>query len=116
MWQYAFKIILSAIILTSVSELVKRSSFLAALLASLPITSVFAFIWIYLDSQDVQKIAEMSQSIFWLVLPSLVLFLVLPPLLRMGFGFWLSLSAACVITVIAYLGMVKFLEMLRIHI
>lgn len=116
MWQYAFKIILSAIILASVSELVKRSSFLAALLASLPITSIFAFIWIYLDSQDVQKIAEMSQSIFWLVLPSLVLFLVLPPLLRMGLGFWLSLGAACVITVIAYLGMVKLLEMLRIAI
>jgi len=116
MWQYAFKIILSAIILASVSELVKRSSFLAAMLASLPITSVFTFIWIYLDSQDVQKIAEMSQSIFWLVLPSLVLFLVLPPLLRMGFSFWLSLSAACVITVLSYLGMVKFLEMLHIHI
>jgi hypothetical protein len=34
------------------------------------------------------------------------LFLILPPLLRSGIGFWLSLGAACAATVVAYVGMV----------
>ena len=32
---------------------------------------------------------------FWLVLPTLPLFLVLPGLLRMGIAFWLALAASC---------------------
>ena len=44
----------------------------------------------------------MSGQIFWLVLPSLLLFLLLPWLLRQGFGFWLALSLASAATVLAY--------------
>jgi len=107
--QYALKIILSSAILVSVSELAKRNSFWASVLASLPITSLLAFIWLYLESGDTNKVAALSEGIFWLVLPSLALFIVLPLLLRSGFGFWLSLGSACCATLIAYFGMVKIL-------
>jgi len=109
MMQYALKIILSSAILVSVSELAKRNSFWASVLASLPITSLLAFIWLYLESGDTNKVAALSEGIFWLVLPSLALFIVLPLLLRSGFGFWLSLGSACCATLIAYFGMVKIL-------
>ena len=116
MIQYALKIILSAAILVTVAEVAKRSSFWAAALASLPLTSLLAFVWLYLDSGDTEKVVALSHGIFWLVLPSLVLFIVLPLLLRGGLGFWLSLGAACVATGVAYFGMIKILGLFGVRI
>ncbi|MDP2057278.1 MAG: DUF3147 family protein, partial [Thiobacillus sp.] len=92
MGQYALKIGLSALILVAIAEVAKRSTFWAAALASLPLTSLLAFVWLYLDTGDVQKVAALSSGIFWLVLPSLLLFVLLPVLLRNGMGFWPSLA------------------------
>ena len=114
--QYALKIAVSATVLVAVAELAKRSSFWAAALASLPLTSVLAFVWLYLDSGDAGQVAALSNSIFWLILPSAVLFLVLPLLVRNGVNFWASLAAACAATALAYLGMVKLLEIFNVKI
>ncbi|MBS1185760.1 MAG: hypothetical protein H6R09_1361 [Proteobacteria bacterium] len=115
MGQYALKIGLSALILVAIAEVAKRSTFWAAAVASLPLTSLLAFVWLYLDTGDVQKIATLSGSIFWLVLPSLLLFVLLPLLLRSGLGFWFSLAASIAATALAYLGMIKLLGMLGIR-
>lgn len=114
--QYAFKIVFSTAILIAVAELAKRSSFWAAALASLPLTSLLAFVWLYLDTGDLEKVAALSDGIFWLILPSLVLFIVLPLLLRYGLGFWLSLGVACIATATAYFGMIKVLGAFGIRI
>ena len=102
MLYYSIKILLSSLILVAVSEIAKRSSMLGALLASLPLTSLLAFVWLYLDTGDVQKVSNLSSDIFWLVLPSLALFLVLPLLIKMGWGFWLSLAVAMLVTAACY--------------
>jgi hypothetical protein len=102
MLYYTLKILLSAFIIVAVSEIAKRSSLLGALLASLPLTSLLAFVWLYLDTGDVQQVASLSSDIFWLVLPSLPLFLVLPTLLKMGWGFWPGLAVAMLITAGCY--------------
>ena len=115
MGQYALKIGLSALILVAIAEVAKRSTFWAAAVASLPLTSLLAFVWLYLDTGDVHKIATLSGSIFWLVLPSLLLFVLLPLLLRNGLGFWFSLAASSAATALAYLGMIKLLGMLGIR-
>ena len=115
MWQYALKIGLSALVLVAVAEVAKRNTFWAAALASLPLTSLLAFVWLYLDTGDVQKVAALAGGIFWLVLPSLLLFVLLPVLLRHGWGFWLSLAASSGATALAYLGMVKLLGMFGIR-
>jgi len=99
---YTIKIMLSALIIVAVSEIAKRSSTLGALLASLPLTSLLAFVWLYLDTGDVKKVSSLSSDIFWLVLPSLALFLVLPLLIRMGWGFWSSLAVAALVTAACY--------------
>jgi hypothetical protein len=109
MGHYALKIGLSALILVAVAEVAKRSTFWAAALASLPLTSLLAFVWLYLDTGDVQKVATLAGGIFWLVLPSLLLFVLLPILLRHGWGFWLSLAASGAATALAYVGMIKLL-------
>ncbi|WP_296893574.1 DUF3147 family protein [Thiobacillus sp.] len=115
MWQYALKIGLSALILVAVAEVAKRSTFWAAALASLPLTSLLAFFWLYLDTGDVQKVATLAGGIFWLVLPSLLLFVLLPILLRLGWGFWLSLAVSSAATALAYVGMIKLLSMFGVR-
>ncbi len=107
MIEYALKILISATLLVAISEIAKRSTYLAAALASLPLTSLLAFIWMYVDSGDTERIAQLSISIFWLVLPSLILFVTLPALLQYGVNFWLSLSLACLFTLMAYFLMLK---------
>ena len=84
---FTLKTLITALIIASVSELSRRFSFVAALLISLPLTSILALGWIYYESRDTQKIIEMSYSIFWLVIPSLLFFLLLPALLKMDIKF-----------------------------
>ncbi|HET9463715.1 MAG TPA: DUF3147 family protein [Thiobacillus sp.] len=115
MWQYALKVSLSALIIVVIAEVAKRSTFWAAALASLPLTSLLAFVWLYLDTGDVQKVAALASGIFWLVLPSLLLFVLLPILLRNGLGFWFSLVVSSAATALAYLGMIKLLGMFGIR-
>lgn len=110
MWQYVFKVLLTAAVVVAISEISKRTTFWGAALASLPLTSLLAFVWLYVDTGDTQRVAALSQGIFWLVLPSLPLFLLLPLLLRGGVGFWPSLAVSCVITAAAYFAMVWLLS------
>jgi hypothetical protein len=75
---------------------------LGALLESAPLVSVLAMIWLYVDTGDVAKVSELASSVFWLVLPSLALFIALPLMLSQGVNFYLSLTISIVITVICY--------------
>ncbi len=104
MLYFIIKTLLSALIIAGVSELSRRYTMLAALLISLPLTSILAFIWIYFDSRDSAKIIEMSYSVFWLALPSLAFFLILPFLLKHGMSFSLAMLAAIATTAVLYSG------------
>ncbi|MDD2697945.1 MAG: DUF3147 family protein [Arcobacteraceae bacterium] len=106
---YAIKILISAILIVAISELSKKSSLLSAILASIPLVSVMAFIWLYVDTKNIDAISKLSTSIFWLVIPSLVLFVSLPILLKFT-NFYLALFGAIVLTILAYYIMIFFLE------
>lgn len=82
MWYYITKLLISASLIVVISELAKRSSVLGAIVASVPLTSVIAMIWLYHDTADTAKVIALASNIFWLVLPSLVLFISLPILLK----------------------------------
>ena len=103
----------SAALIVAISEIAKRYSFAAALLASLPLTSLLAFIWLYLDTKDTAKIATLSHDIAWLVLPSLAFFIVLPLGIKYGMHFWPSLALACIATMLAYGAMSLALPHIR---
>ena len=105
---------ISAALIVGVSEIAKRSSFFGGLLASLPLVSLLAMIWLYRDTGDTQKVAALSTSIFWLVLPSLTLFLALPVLLKRGVNFYPALGLAVVSMLICYGGMMVVLNKLGI--
>ncbi len=110
MLYYALKVGISALLIVAISEVAKRSSGVAALLAALPLTSLLAFIWMHLEGAESLRIAELSGQIFWLVLPSLLLFLLLPLLLKQGMGFWQSLALSVAVTVGCYLVMLPVLR------
>ncbi len=110
MLYYALKIAISAFVIVGVSEIAKRHSGLAALLAALPLTSLLAFVWLHVEGASSASIGDLSSQIFWLVLPSLVFFLVLPALLRFGINFWLSLLLSAAATAACYLAMLPWLR------
>ncbi len=116
MWQYVSKVAITAAVVVAAAEIAKRSTFWGAAIASLPLTSLLAFVWLYVDTGNAQRVADLSSGIFWLVLPSLTLFAVLPWLLRTGIGFWLSLGTSCVATAAAYLVMVWCLGRLGVRV
>jgi hypothetical protein len=94
------KAALSGAIVAAVSEIARRYPGWGGLLASLPLTSLLAMVWLYRDSGDRARVADLSVSTFWFILPSMPLFLAMPALLRTQLGFWPSL-AICVLGTLA---------------
>ena len=113
---YIVKVGISAIVIVLVSEVAKRSSFFGALIASIPLTSLLAILWLHFEKAKLEKISTLSRSIFWLVLPSLVFFLLFPALLTRGMQFWPSLGISTTATVIMYFVLVWVLKILGIPI
>lgn len=100
--QFVVKVIVSALIIAGVSEIAKRLAPIAAILASLPLTSILAMIWLYRDTKDIERVVELSHGIFWAVLPSLLFFVVLPVLLKSGLRFSWAIVLASAIMFIGY--------------
>ena len=102
MTQLIGKGLLAGSIVVAASEIAKRSALFGALVVSLPLTSILAMIALYQDTRDAELVADFAESIVWLVVPSLALFVVLPVLLRRGWGFEGALLAGILATIAAY--------------
>ena len=113
---YIIKVLLSSVTIVAISEISKRSTTIGSILASIPLVSLLAFVWMYIDSKDTAKIAELSQGIFWLVIPSLLFFVLFPVLLKRNVDFWLSLGISLSIMVIGYFIMIFFLKKVGVNI
>jgi len=107
---YLAKVAISAVLIVLIAEIAKRSSMLGAIIASVPLLSVIAMIWLYVDTRNTEKVAALASSIFWLVIPSLVLFVAFPVLLRHGMSFYLSLALSIALTVLAYFAIIALLR------
>lgn len=111
------KVLISALLIGLISEIAKRNSSLAALVASLPLISVLAMIWLYHETNDLEKIASFSSSVVWYVLPSLILFLLLPVCLKAWrMAFYPALALSCFATVLGYFLMKFILSRFQIEI
>ena len=96
------KAAISGVLVAAVSEVARRYPGWGGLLASLPLTSLLAMIWLYRDSGDSERVAALAGSTFWFILPSLPMFLVLPALIRSGIAFWLALGVSVAGTLLLY--------------
>lgn len=107
---YIGKILISALLITVISEIAKRSSLVGALFASIPLVSLTAALWLFIETKDVLKVASFVSGIFWLTLPSLTLFLVMPFLLRHGVHFFISAAISLILTIGSYWLMLTVLS------
>ena len=96
------KTLITAIVVVVVTEIAKRSSLFAGLLASIPLTSFLVFIWLYWGKRDSQKIIDLSYSILLMVIPSFTFFIILPLALKLSNSFALSMIFATISTILAY--------------
>ena len=110
MTYYIVKLLVTATLIVLISEVSRRSSLIGAILASIPLVSVLAMIWLYIDTGSVAKVSALATSVFWLVIPSLALFIALPLLLKYGVNFYLSMGISIVTTIASYFLMISVLN------
>jgi hypothetical protein len=110
-----WKAAVSGLIVLVVSEVASRSPGIGGLIASLPLVSVLAVIWLWSDTANTELIASHMHSTFWYVLPTLPMFLVMPVLLRNGATFWTALALSCVMTMVLYALSSWLLPKLGVH-
>ncbi len=99
------KAAISGVLIALISEISRRYPGWGGLVASLPVTSLLAMLWLWRDTGDHERVAALSMGAFWFILPSLPLFFVLPKLLRSGVGFWASMGIAVAGTLALYAAM-----------
>lgn len=102
MWYLALKAVISGILVAAVSEFAKRYPGVGGLLASLPLVAVLSILWAWRENAPTEKIAALSASTFWFVLPSLPMFLLIPHLLHKGCTAGFALLLGCVLTMVLY--------------
>jgi hypothetical protein len=107
---YLVKVLISALIVVIVSEVAKRSPTYGGLIGSLPVVSLLALTWVYVETKDPSKVAGLATSTLWFVLPSLLFFLTLPLLLKLGRSFWISLALSLIATGLGYIVMAQVLK------
>jgi hypothetical protein len=105
MWMGLMKALISGAIIAIASETARRWPAVGGLIVSLPLVSILTFVWLWADTRDAEKIARLSAGTFWCILPSMPMFLLLPLLLRNGFGFWLTMALSIGLAALLYLGM-----------
>lgn len=111
---YISKILITTALIVLISEIAKRSSLIGAILASIPLVSVLAMIWLYAETRDTAAVSALATGIFWLVLPSLALFVTLPVLLGRGVAFYPGLGISIALTVACYYLMISILGYLGV--
>jgi hypothetical protein len=84
-----------------ISEVAKRSDRLGGFIAALPLVTLLTLVWLYVENQPEEKIANHAYYTFWYVIPTLPMFLLFPYLLP-KLGFWLTLGASVVVAVICF--------------
>tara|TARA_B100000586_G_C19986809_1_gene374500 strand:+ start:328 stop:672 length:345 start_codon:yes stop_codon:yes gene_type:complete len=95
------KTIITVIIIVAISEVARRSTLIAGILASIPLTSALAITWLYFDTKEVRSVIDLSNSILLLIPPSLTFFVVLPMVLK-KLDFAYSIFISIIATVLVY--------------
>jgi hypothetical protein len=106
----AGKIGLTALIIFAVVQVSERNTLLAAVLASIPIVSVLAMMWMNHEGQSAEEISGFAKDIVWLLIPSLLMFIVMPLLIERGWEFYPALGAGLATTILGYFLMIQIME------
>jgi hypothetical protein len=111
----AIKLVVTALLIVLISEISKRSSLAGAILAAMPLVSILAMTWMYIDTKETSAAVAFSQNIVWLIVPSMTLFIVFPLMIKRGFEFFTSMGVAIFMTFLAYYGVLFVVEKLGLR-
>jgi hypothetical protein len=114
MLRLAINAAIAGLIVATTAALARKNPGFAALTASLPVTSILAMLFVWHQNRNPAQVANLVQSTFWFILPSLPMFLLIPALLRAGFGFYASLGAGCGLTLGLYFTMLALAPLVGI--
>lgn len=95
------KYAITAFLVVFISEVAKRNDKFGGLIAALPLVTLLTLIWLYIEKQPLEKIANHAWYTFWYVLPTLPMFLIFPKLLAKT-GFFSALLIGSLITVFLF--------------
>jgi uncharacterized membrane protein (GlpM family) len=104
-----FKYAITAGMVVLISEIAKRSDELGGLIAALPLVTVLTLIWLFLENQSSEKIANHAWYTFWYVVPTLPMFLAFPWLLK-RMSFWPTMGISIVITLVSFYVFAKIVK------
>ena len=96
-----------------ISEVAKRSDKLGGLIAALPMVTVLTMIWLFMENQSSEKIANHAWYTFWYVVPTLPMFLAFPWLLK-RMGFWPTMGTLIIITLVSFYLFAKLVKVFGI--
>ena len=114
MYYIIFKYLITASMVVLISEVAKRYDRVGAIIASLPLITILALIWMYIEKTPIEKISNHAYYTFWYVLPTLPMFLLFPYLLE-KYGFWIALIISGVLTVCIFFLIAIVLKKFGIH-
>lgn len=108
------KYLVTAGMVVFISEVAKRSDKLGGFIAALPLMTLLTLMWLFIENQSEETIANHAYYTFWYVIPTLPMFLLFPYLLpKIGFG--VTIAASILITIICFGLFALLIKSLGIH-
>ena len=104
--QLAIKAAVSGVLVAAASELARRYPGWGGLIASLPLISFLSILWLWRDTGDAGRIADLAISSSAYVLASLPAFAAIALLLRRGVSVPIGVAAFVVVGFAGYLAMI----------
>lgn len=88
------KLVISAALIAAATEVAKRYPFWGAVIIVLPLTTVLAMSWLYIETRDNALVSQFARDVFFLVPLSLLFFVpfLFEPKTHWGFGLNLTLG------------------------
>lgn len=108
------KLLLTSVLIFVLSEIAKRFTTLASVIASIPISAIFVIIFLHWETGDTERLASFTNGVFWMILPSFVFFLAFPFLLRQGISFGLALPVSIAFMLVSYVVFLAILKLFSI--
>ena len=105
MLQLLIKALISGLLVAAASELARRSPGWGGLVASLPLVSLLTMLWLWRDTGDAGRIADLALSSTAYVIASLPAFVALALLLRRGLAIPWAMLAFVAVGFAGYLAM-----------
>lgn len=100
MWWTITKTLIAAAIITAVSEIANRYPRLGALLLTLPIVSILAFIFTWTGQRDLETVSRLARETLILVPLGLPFFLPLAFAPRLGLSFWAAFASGVLLAAV----------------